>query len=312
MTIRKGGTVGGLLAALVALSSVSSADDKPDPKQQCITASEQGQNQRDDGLYRTARASFVECARDVCPKLIAQSCTRWLRELDQDAPTVVLGAKDEQGNDLTDVTVSLDGKPFATVLDGKPVESDAGEHVLRFERSGSVPAEQKLVLRAGEKARVVTVTLRSIGAPSGETPEVAKPALPEEPEAPEGFFSPRHVTAGVLALGAVAAAGTGIVLTVLSSQDKSDAANLRSSNGFSPTSCTHVSSALCQSLSSKVNAQYQDMNIAAGLFTAAGVLAAGAVVTWLVWPQSGPAQPPATGSFVPIRGGAALQVVGAF
>jgi hypothetical protein len=311
MKIRRAGVVCALLAALVARSATSKADGAPDPKQECLAASEQGQNDRDDGLYRAARASFVQCARDICPKLVAQSCTRWLRELDQDAPTVVLGAKDDQGNDLTDVAVSLDGQPFATVLDGKPVESDAGAHVLRFERSGSVPTEQKLVLRAGEKARVVTVTLRPVNAPTaaGEL-EPAKPMAPEVAQpAPEALFSTRHVAAGALALSAAASAGIGIVLTVLSNQDRSSAAILRTN--LSPDACTHSSSMTCQSLRGKVNAQYQAMNIATGLFAGAGALAAGAVVTWLVWPASEAAQP-TTGSLTPVRGGALLQVAGDF
>jgi hypothetical protein len=309
MTVRIGGIACGLVATLVALPAISSADGKADEKQECLAASEQGQNQRDDGLYRAARGSFVECSRDVCPKVIAQSCTRWLREIDQDAPTVVLGAKDSHGNDLTDVAVSFDGKPFATVLDGKPIEADAGEHVLRFERDGSVPAEQKLVLRAGEKARVVTVTLRSLDAPVGEAGP-ATHAAPEAEPVPESTFSARHVTAGALALGAVAAAGTGLVLTVLSNQDKSDAASLRAN--LSSDACTHASSPTCQSLSDKVTSQHQDMNIAASLFAGAGVLAVGAVVTWLVWPEPGPPRPPVTGSIAPVEGGAVLHVMGGF
>jgi hypothetical protein len=300
--------LGGLATVLLALPAVSSAQGTPDDKQDCLTASEQGQNQRDDGLYRAARGSFVRCARDVCPKLIAQSCTRWLRELDQDAPTVVLGAKDDQGNDLTDVTVTLDGQPFATVLDGKPVESDAGEHVLRFERSGSVPTEQKLVLRAGEKARLVTVTLRSVMAPAEPQP-VKPPTEPQAETPPAPLFSAHHVTAGAFALGAVAALGVGAVFTVASNQDKDSAGALRTN--LPSDACTHASTATCQSLSDKVASQYRDMNLATGLFTGAAVLAAGAIVTWLVWPSSDSPQP-ATGSIAPVPGGAVLQVAGGF
>ncbi len=310
MTHRMAAIAGGLAAALVTLPAVSSADGEPDEKQECLTASEQGQNQRDDGLYRAARSSFVQCASDTCPKVVAQSCTRWLRELDEDAPTIVLGAKDEQGNDLTAVTVTLDGKAFATVLDGRPVESDAGEHVLRFERNGSVPAEQKLVLRAGEKARVVTVTLRSVNGPvGGGEAEPAKPVAPAAEAASEAFMSAHHVTAGALALGALAAAGSGILLTVLSGHDEDSAASLRTN--LSSDSCTHSASATCRSLSDDVSAQHRDMNIATGLLAGAGVLAAGAVVTWFVWPQSGPAKPPAVG-IATVRGGTLFQVAGGF
>ena len=312
MKRRIAGIASGVVMALVALPLVSSAEGKPDDKSACLLASEQGQTQRDDGHYRAARESFLGCARDVCPKVVAQACTRWLRELDQDAPTVVLGAKDEQGNDLTDVGVLFDGQPFATVLDGKPMESDAGEHVLRFERSGSVPAEQKLVLRAGEKARVVTVTLRSVDAPVSSTaPESVKSAGASDGEQPpETLFSSHHVTAGALLLGAVVAAGTGAVFLVASNQDKNSAASLRTN--LSSDSCTHAATATCQSLSDKVTSQHQDANISTGLFAAAGLLAAGGVVAWLVWPHSEPSQPTARGSVVPVPGGGVFQLAGVF
>lgn len=296
--------------SLPGLPSLSSAEDKPDGKKECLVASEQGQNQRDDGRYRAARESFLACARDACPKVIAQSCTRWLRELDQDAPTVVLGAKDGQGSDLTDVKVSFDGSPFAAVLDGKPIEADAGEHVLRFERDGSVPVEQKLVLRAGEKARVVTVTLQSVDGPT-PTPESAPPAAPEEAaRPPEPLLSAHHVTAGAIAIAALGAAGTGAFFLIESNQDRDSATTLR--NGLAPNACTHGTTPACQTLSDKVNSQHQEMTIATALFAGAGVLAAGAIVTWLVWPQASASQPQTTGWLAPTPGGATLDVGGTF
>jgi hypothetical protein len=290
--------------------SVSVAEDKPDGKKECLVASEQGQNQRDDGRYRAARESFLSCARDVCPRVITQSCTRWLRELDQDAPTVVLGAKDGQGSDLTDVKVSFDGSPFAAVLDGKPIEADAGEHVLRFERDGSAPVEQKLVLRAGEKARVVTVTLPSVNGPA-PTPEAAPPPAPEEaPRPPEPLLSAHHVTAAALAVAALGAAGTGVFFLMQSNQDGDGAATLR--GGLAPNACAHGTTPACQTLNDKVNSQHQEMTIATALFAGAGALAAGAIVTWLVWPQSSGPPPQATGWLVPTQGGATLHLGGSF
>ncbi len=213
--------------ALVAAPAPAVADDKASDKQSCIAAAEQGQSQRDDGQYRTARDSFLKCASDGCPRVIVQSCTKWLRELDESAPTIVLGAKDEQGNDLTDVKVTFDGAPFATELTGKPMTADAGEHVVRFERDGSVPVQQKLLLRAGEKARVVSVTLKAVGTEEVDAgPEVE--AAVETPEAPpEAVMSTHHVVAASMGLGAIAAAATGVVFVLQSNQKKQDAEGLR-------------------------------------------------------------------------------------
>lgn len=300
------------LCAAVALPSLARADDKPaaenlEDKQMCIAAAEQGQSQRDDGKYRAARNSFLSCAQDRCPRVITQSCTKWLRELDESAPTIVLGAKDERGEDLTDVKVTFDGVPFATDLDGKPLEADAGEHVLRFEREGSQPVEEKLLLRAGEKARVVSVTMKSIGGQESTGPGESTPA------APEPTLSAHHVLAGSLGIAAVAAAGVGLYFFLAGEQKKTDAEGLR--NGLGPSFCSGSSAPPCASLNSAVTSQYNDRNASTILFASAGGLAVSALVTWLVWPKSeAPASPApqTTGAIVPLRSGAALQVTGTF
>jgi hypothetical protein len=313
MMRRQRGIIAAWATAALGVPTASRAQDKPDDKQQCLAAAEQGQNQRDDGHYRAAHESFSACARAVCPRVVLQSCTRWLRELDQDAPTVVLGAKDDEGNDLTNVRVSFDGALFATVLDGKPIGADAGEHVLRFERDGSVPVEQKLVLRAGEKARVVTVTLRSESAPmETAAPEPVKPPIVAvEPQPPEALLSAHHVAAAALAVGALGAAGAGALFLVGSNQAKDDAARLRS--GLAPNACTHAEATpTCQSLGDRVNSQHRDFTIAMALFAGGGVFAAGAVVTWLVWPQSQTSRPRTSAWIAPAMGGATLQVGASF
>jgi hypothetical protein len=311
----RGSAFGAILAASVVVVPARGADDKPDAKQACIAAAERGQGQRDDGKYRAARDAFVECAQDTCPRVIQQSCTKWLRELEESTPTVVLGAKDEHGTDLTDVTVTLDDTPFATLLDGKPVPIDTGPHVLRFQRGSGAPVEQKLVVRAGERARVVSVTLPSENA--GEsTPESPPEQTEKPPPPPEPLLSPRHVTTAAIALGALAAAGTGLAFVLQSNSQSTTAHGLQSQLG-SPSACSpSPAPPQCPLLTDAVNSQHSDMNVATGLFVGAGALLAGAVAAWFVWPkpqasdpqpaEPQPAEPQTTGSIVPIRGGAAL------
>jgi hypothetical protein len=280
----------------------SAAPATSDPKQACIAAVEQGQTERDDGKYRQARASFLACAQDTCPRVIQQSCTKWLRELDESAPTIVLAAKDEQGNDLTDVNVTFDGSAFVTQLDGKPVEADAGEHLIRFEREGRTPVEQKLLLRAGEKARLVSVVLRAGAGTEG-------------PVAPEPTFSAHHVvavSAGVAALAA-AAAGTFFVIDSNSKKNTADGARGQLANSsacYAPTAPSIV--ATCQGLGNAVHSQHDDMNIATGLYVGAGVLAVGAVAAWLLWPKAHADEPQTTAVIAPLPGGAAVQLSGTF
>jgi hypothetical protein len=322
----------GVFLAALSWPGLAHAEGGTATKDACLAAADQGQNQRDDGLYLSARESFATCARDVCPNVIAQSCTRWLREVEENTPTVVLGAKDERGNDLTDVTVSFDFEPLATTLDGKPVPIDAGQHVLRFERQGSVPVEQKLVLRAGEKARVVTVTLLPIKRKAGtrskaagvetdrETP-VSAGRLGGEGAATrmsaadvsldrEALLSPHHVTAGVLVVGALAAAGAGAVFLAASNHDESSAQSLRAN--LAPYTCTMASTPTCQSLDDKATSQHHEMNLAVGMFSGAGVLAASGVAAWFFWPRSNPVRPQTAGSLAPVTGGLILRVTGGF
>jgi len=290
---------------LAPARSAYAADPSPNP-QACIQASDRGQSLRDEGKYRDARATFLQCARDACPPVIVKLCAGWLRDLDELAPTLVLDARDEQGNDLADVQVSFDGVPIASRLEGRPIEVDSGEHVLRFERPGNLPSEQRLILRAGEKARVVKVTM--LPAVPAESPPVPESPPDVTMRAPERVISPRHVTAAALMLGAVVTVGSGIYLELRAHHDEDSASGMRA--GLPTDACTGVSTPSCQSLSDTVHAQHTDANIAAALFVGTGVLAAGSVATWLFWPRRSAALAQTSGWLVPIPGGALLSVAG--
>jgi hypothetical protein len=151
----------GLLATCLVLVLWTAGAGAEDEKHQCISASDQGQQLRDDGKYRLAREAFARCARETCPIPVRQDCVHWLLEVDQSSATIVVNAKDQRGNDLADVTVSVDGTPLATKLDGKPVTVDPGEHTLRFEAPGFAAVDEHLVIHAAEKNRSVNVRLTS-------------------------------------------------------------------------------------------------------------------------------------------------------
>ena len=304
------------VAAAMSVSgfaALARAEEAPDEKQACISAAEQGQTQRDDGQYRAARKSLLRCASGSCPRVVVQSCTKWLRDVDESAPTVVLAAKDEHGNDLPEANVTFDGQPFAVELDGKPIVADVGEHVLRFERPGSVPVEQKLLLRAGEKARLVKVTLKPVVSAEPAHDALAQGAANNPPAfsgPPEPLFSARHLTAASLAVGAVASASAAFVLLIRANQHESDAADLR--EGLSPSACASAPAASCQALSDAVHAQHDDMDVSVALFAGAGALAAGALGALFLWPKAHAAAPATTGWVTPLPGGGALHLSGSF
>lgn len=157
-------------ALLVLLCSPRAlADNKA-----CSKAYTNGQIQKKAGKLREAKKSLVACAQNSCPAFINSECAKWLNEVDSMLPTVVIAASDAQGNDLTNVTVSSDGKKLTDQLGGMALEMDPGPHTLRFEHKGNKPVEKKVVIREGEKARVIKV---QFGSPNKAAPApVSKPA----------------------------------------------------------------------------------------------------------------------------------------
>jgi hypothetical protein len=142
-----------LAAAAVSTAPAVRADDSKD----CIAASTQAQQLRDDGRYRRARDQLNVCSRDVCPALVKQACLGWLSDLESTWPSVVVNAKDDSGADLVDVTVVVDGTPLVAKLDGKPQLVDPGEHDFHYETGGYPPVDEHVVIHAGEKSRVLSV-----------------------------------------------------------------------------------------------------------------------------------------------------------
>jgi hypothetical protein len=185
------------LAAAVFASAWASSRARaaePDEKTQCISASDEGQQLRDDGKFKLAGDAFARCSRKTCPGLVRQGCAQWLVDLEAKVPSVVISAKDDKGNDLVDVRVTVDGADFTAKLDGLPAVVDGGDHVFRYEAAGFAPVEEHLVIRAGEKNRVLNVLFIP-----NPTPLLPAPANPPA----EGTHPP--LTAWIFAGVAVAA-----------------------------------------------------------------------------------------------------------
>jgi hypothetical protein len=153
---RKLVTTASLLAA-VSLSLPAAADEK----QACVAASEKAQQLRSLGKLGEARAQLHVCNRIECPKLIQQDCTQWMSEVLANMPSVVPGAKDRKGRDVVDVRLTIDGKLATEKLDGKPIVLDPGVHAFLFETKGAPSIKEQVVIKPGEKNRIVSVTIAS-------------------------------------------------------------------------------------------------------------------------------------------------------
>lgn len=169
----------GAAALVVALAWAQGA--RADVKQQCIETSERGQSLRDDHKLSSARAAFRKCADAACPTVIRKDCTEWIVDVDARLPSVVLGARNAVGDDVTAVRVTLDGEPLVSRLDGTAVPVDPGEHTFVFEADGFATISRRVVIREGEKARLVSVDLPARDRPNAEARAARAPSQVERP-----------------------------------------------------------------------------------------------------------------------------------
>lgn len=207
-----------LAASLVASSPATARADRTDA---CIEASVRGQQLRDKGKLLAAREQLLACGVQSCPRLLQKECAEWLAEVEARTPSIVLGAVDAEGRDTADVKVTLDGAPLLARLDGQAQRIDPGAHRLSFEHAGSATVEQQVILREGERRRVVTVRFP----PLAPTAPRARPVAPVASAAPAAAVGPAR-TVAVVALGGLAVA-SGVTFAVLGFGARGDASHLR-------------------------------------------------------------------------------------
>jgi len=150
-----------LLAGLLQQHAAGATDLK-----MCVGAAERGQRARAAGKLRQARDEFLACGNESCPGLVRRDCTQWQLEVVALLPNLVLGARDANGRDLVDVSVSMDGEALVKSLDGKSVMVDPGPHTFKFETAGAKPVSSTAVIKEGEKTRVIAVVFDEIGGPT--------------------------------------------------------------------------------------------------------------------------------------------------
>jgi len=290
-----------VLLAVVAMAALSTAHARADDKQQCLAASDQGQQMRDDGKYRRAREAFAACARDACPALVRRDCVKWLADLEQSSPSIVVGAKDDRGTDLVDVTVLVDGATLVTKLDGKPMLVDPGAHVLRFETTGFPRVEQHVMVHAGEKSRLLVV---QFGTPAPPAPALATPAATSSPAAPaqrDTGPTPQGTRTSAWVFGglAVVAFGTEAYFGLTGLSDRS---NLKGQPCAQTASCP-------QSSVDSIRTKFTVADIALGVGIASTAISA---YLFLAPPSETTPSHPTTVDVVPVPGGAAMSVAGRF
>jgi hypothetical protein len=258
-----------LVAAAMALAAGLVAPVARADTAACIAANEQALTLRKQGKLRDALQQLALCADASCPAEVAAECSRQIDEVKALVPTLILAATDGTGNDLSDVKVSMDGAPLATILDGRPIPLDPGEHTFTFEVQGQAPVNKTLVIREGDRDRRESVV---IGAPPPVPPAPFRPSGPrEEPS----MWTTRRliaaIAAGVGVVGVGFGAGWGAYAISSQNREKSDCSAQRCSN---PAQATE-----------DYNTAKQDATASTIALVAGAVLVAGGAVLWFTAPS---------------------------
>ena len=161
--------VASFLLATFLFASEAKADDV---KRECIAASTLGQTLHREEKLIAAREQMLLCARDACPAVIRNYCVRWLGEIEEQTPSVVVRAQYADGADLLDARVVVDGR--AGRIDGRPITLDPGEHLVVVEKDDDgTRKEEKVIVADREKSRVLVIQL--------SVPRMQPQALSKEP-----------------------------------------------------------------------------------------------------------------------------------
>lgn len=192
--------------ALVGASLSAATPAHAGPKTACADAAERGQALRNEAKLRKALEELLVCARPTCPPIVSNDCTKWLADVQERLPTIVVHARDSRGRDVVGVRVLVDGAPLLERLDGVAVPVDPGTHVFRFEARSGAAVEVKLAIVEGEKRRLVPVTfdaaLEVDGAPAA--PSARTQSVSPQPVAHDAPDRAPVYIAGAIGLAALA------------------------------------------------------------------------------------------------------------
>jgi hypothetical protein len=251
---------------MLGLPEVARADDAA-----CISASEQALTLRQKGKLRDVLKPLADCAAAACPAEIRAECAKRIEAVTAETPTLILGARDADGNDLATAKVTVDGTALPDALVGRPLSFDPGEHVVVFEAPGRSPLTRKLVLRQGEKDRREIFVLAPLSA-------AGPPPIPKT-----GTWSTQRtlalVTGGVGLVGLGLGAAFGAYAASAQSKEKSDC---------SATSCASHAQG-----TEDYNTAVKDANASTGALVAGGVLVAVGLTLWFTAPKTTAAAPSA-------------------
>jgi hypothetical protein len=176
----------------------------------CLTAADSGQDLQKAGKLRDARAQFLVCAQKNCNSVVRNDCERWLKEVDDAMPSVIVRVVDARGQDILGARVTIDDAPIA--LDGKPVSVDPGQRAIKARAKSGDVAESKVLVVEHEKARVVELKFTTELAQDSSRPASTTEQKPTEQKPTDGDANAAKAGSPSLTLPITLAAIGGVAL----------------------------------------------------------------------------------------------------
>jgi hypothetical protein len=182
------------LASAMLMGSLARAAESPAVV--CLAASAASLKSDNEHRLRAERAELLTCAAAACPTDIRNECIRRVDEVNLALPTIIFEAKDDLGDDLSAVKVTMDAEVLTDRLDGIAIAVDPGIHNFTFETASRGTVRKQFVIRQGQKNRSELVMF----AASAPRPAVAAPVAPPTPSPVVMNLSPSRVAAPPLPL----------------------------------------------------------------------------------------------------------------
>ena len=277
-----------LVLTIVAASAPARAAEPT--KKECVNANESGQDLRQSGKLREARAALAVCMSPRCPRPVREDCAQRLAEIEAALPTLVFIAKAADGNDLRDVRVSMDGQDL-TASDGTAVTIDPGDHAFTFTKEGLPPATRDVVVHEGDKNRRIQVTLAPPASEASEPKAPAEPAPSKGANDNRGLFGLAPSTQRGIGLGVGIAGAVGLAVgSVFGIWSKLTYDHVRSSD------CTLPGGGCTAAVGDDKKAYFQQADISTIAFIAGGALTAAGVALYVLTPAGTVSVSPTVGA----------------
>jgi hypothetical protein len=199
---------------------LDAGDARADTKA-CVAAHASAQRETKTGHLREAARLYTSCGSDLaCPEQLRSECGELLDGVRRIIPSVIFSVIDKTGADTTTVKIYSGDTLISDGIDGRAVELDPGKYQLRFVLQDGSTLTSDVVVREGEKNRLVQVKAEPELKP--EPAPIAPPAtMAPAPPPPAVAKSSPPLAAWVATGVAVVGLGTFGTFALLGSNDKS-------------------------------------------------------------------------------------------